>query len=533
MKPCLSLLAILIPCVALGASDPYGNTEHEGVPEVEGHALVSYARADWQEPLRLSVNDGNESISPRLVADGSGRIHTVWKDNWHSHNEILYRSGGETAWDEIETISDPDTSHNSPWIAADSDRNLHTVFLRWTGIPWGDYDIGYRKYDYDLGMWEAEERLTYQDAIGSSGRPKVLCDAGDVVYVFWLYDDAPRAIWHMCNDGSGWTAKETVTAPTDSPNGYFGTAVSPDNTIHCVWQDYRSGTAELYHRYLRDGSWSASTAVTNNGIASVYPRLAADALSNIYLVYGGGASLDEKIHVLVWDAATETWGPETVFPSQMAMPHVDIAVDQSNGDVHLTFHEWVISNTEIMYKHYDASSGAWEETVQLTSGNPHTRLDPQICLDPSGYAHIVWWDERDGTGQEEIYYTTNRAGAGIGESFAGVGDQLRLIVGPNPFTGATEILVATGESYGLTEIPITAGQHSGLADRGVTDDLGIYDIDGRLVTSLGFPQGAPYRPATVLWNGRDRYGRECPAGVYVLRLEHGTMSVSSRVIKVE
>ncbi|MCK4305343.1 MAG: hypothetical protein KAY24_13985, partial [Candidatus Eisenbacteria sp.] len=251
MKPYFVLLALLVPCVALGADDPYrsigweakgsterdayGSTHYETTPQVEGYALTSYAKAAWQEEVRLSCNDARESINPRLVSDPTGVIHVVWKDNWHAHNEILHRSGGGTSWNEIQTISDPDTSHNSPWIAIDSDRNLHVVFLRWTGIPWGDYDIGYRKYNHALGMWELEERLTNFEAIGHSGRPKVLCDTSGTVHIFWLYDDPPRAIWYMYNDGSGWTAKETVTDPADSPNGYFGTTVGPDNTIHCVW----------------------------------------------------------------------------------------------------------------------------------------------------------------------------------------------------------------------------------------------------------------------------------------------------------
>ena len=469
---------LIFPLFVWGFSvDYYGNVDWS-----HDRYFLTVADKDtppgWRRDERLSLNDGKESISPRGIADASYRIHAVWKDNrrLHGRDEIHYRVRIDTLWDTLVCISNLDTAHNSPWIAVDSKNNIHVVFLRWFGVPYAYYDVGYRKYNAETGIWEPEERVTYFDSISLSGRPKILCDANDILFAFWLKDrENPPTIWYATNSGSGWSQKMRVTDTTDSPNGYFGVTVAPENLIHCVWQDYRTGNAEIYHKFYQNGIWTQSKPVTANGFTSVYPRISPDSSSDIHLVYGGGTSLNEKIHYLVWDAQTHLWGPETAFPSQMALPHVDIAVDRKSDDVHLVFHEAIGGNIEIVYKYYDAQTGEWKPNQQLTFNYPGLRLDPQIALDPGGYVHLLWWDERDQTGEEEIYYKTNRLAPEVTE-----GDVSTIPIGtfyPNPFTGQVY--------FGIT--PET-----------------IVDVNGRVVKRLDKP----------FWDGRDNSGKECRAGIY-------------------
>ena len=514
MKNLLFLFVLMTPFIVLGDVDQFGNTDHNIIPETYILDCPADTPAGWRDDERLSLNDARESISPRVVSDAFSRIHVVWKDNrrLHGSDEIHYRARIDTLWDSLYAISQLDTSHNSPCIAVDKRNNLHVVFLRWMGIPGALYDIGYRKYNDSLSLWEPEERVTKYDSIGLSGRPWVLCDTNDVIYVFWLnQNDSPTTIWYMSKADTTWGAQLAVTDIDDSPNGYYGVAVAPDNTIHCVWQDYRSGTAELYHRYYQDGSWSSSQVVTANGFASVYPRLAADTLSNMHLVYGGGSSLNEKIHYLVWDSGSQTWGEETKFPSQMALPHVDITVSPLDSDVHLTFHESISGHIEIMYKHYDTQTGQWEPNVQLTFNYPDLRLDPQICLDPDDYVHLVWWDYRDGTGQEEIYYKTNRVTPGIQEFAAVTKSNIVLTAHPNPFCSATDI------RWQITSNRLKT------ADNGL--QISIYDVTGKLIGQ--FDRETVAQSNQITWTGDN-----LPPGVYFLRCETNVINETLKLIKI-
>jgi hypothetical protein len=465
----------------------------------------------WTVDELLSLNDVKESISPRGVSDSQGKIQLVWKDNRRllGHDEIHYRVRTDTTWSSFIAVSNLDTSHNSPWVAVDGKNNVHVVFLRWFGAPFAYYDVGYRKYSDSLTLWEPEERITLNDSIGLAGRPKVLCDTNNVVYAFWLDDnEVPQRIWYASNNGTGWIAKMAVTDSTDDPRGFYGVGISPDNTIHLVWQDYRSGLPELYHRYYQGSSWTSSDTVTTNGFASVYPRLSADSLNNMHLVYGGGTSLNEKIHYLVWDSFTQTWGSETKFPSQMGVPHVDIAVSPLNSDVHLTFHESISSNIEIMYKHYDAQLNQWEPNVRLTFNYPDIRLDPQITLDPNDYVHLVWWDQRDGTGQEEIYYKTNKVPTGIEETDMIPKGDFRLKVYPNPFHFSTMIRY---------QIPSTNQVN-----------LSIYNITGRLVQTLvdETQKAGVYQ---IHWDSRAPESG-VRSGIYFYRLKSGDLISTKKLI---
>lgn len=530
MKNLFLLGMLLVPIMASGYVDYYGNTDEHIMPDMEIVNCPQDTPPGWREDERLSLNDAKESISPRGVSDALGRIHVVWKDNrrLHGFDEIHYRVRIDTLWDSLYAISNLDTVHNSPWIAVDKKNNVHVVFLRWFGAAFANYDVGYRKYNDSLSVWEPEERITQSDSIGLTGRPMVLCDTNDVVYAFWLnVNQLPPTIWYSTNNGTGWSPKMEVTDVNDTPDGYFGIAVAPDNRIHCVWQDYRSGTPELYHRYLQDGFWSQSVAVTVNGFASVYPRLSADTLSNIHFVYGGGLSLSEKIHYLVWDSSTQIWGPETTFSSQMALPHVDIAVSPLDSDVHLTFHESIAGHIEIMYKHYDAQTEQWKPSVQLTFNYPDLRLDPQICLDPDDYVHLFWWDERDGTGQEEIYYKTNRIQLEVEEVKPELTNGMELLAYPNPFKQ-------------MTEISFSVERKAYSVERSA---LSIYDITGRLIKNLSLPtayspglaprSGTGLVPTVVSWDGLDELGNDCPPGVYILNVEAEGISKSLMLIHIE
>lgn len=84
-----------------------------------------------------------------------------------------------------------------------------------------------------------------------------------------------------------------------------------------------------------------------------------------------------------------------------------------------------------------------------------------------------------------------------------------VIVGPNPFSSSTEIIVS--------------------ATVGGPVRVEIFDASGRMVRSLG---DAPTRtsPMRLPWNGRDDRGRELPEGTYFCRIHDGNQEISRSVV---
>jgi hypothetical protein len=100
---------------------------------------------------------------------------------------------------------------------------------------------------------------------------------------------------------------------------------------------------------------------------------------------------------------------------------------------------------------------------------------------------------------------------GIGMS-VGVGPQaspasLSLRVSPNPAPGRVALLVG--------------------AERPGPVRVSVIDLGGRLVRRFDDSLSTP--GTTLVWDGRDGTGRPVPAGVYLITLDAGGRSISSRV----
>jgi|GEM_PF-6847570 len=63
-----------------------------------------------------------------------------------------------------------------------------------------------------------------------------------------------------------------------------------------------------------------------------------------------------------------------------------------------------------------------------------------------------------------------------------------------------------------------------------TVSLRVYDVGGRVISTLLDDETAPAGLNKVVWRGRDESGRTVPAGLYFYRLESGSYSETKRVV---
>ncbi len=371
----------------------------------------------WTPDTLLSLNDAQESRDPALAIDNLGQLHAVWKDNRRlgGYDEIHYRCKDSIGWSEFFSIGNLDTVHHTPDIATGSDNSAHVVFMRRWGGSYTYFDVGYRRRDGVTGDWDPEERLTNQDSLGYSGRPQVLV-AGDTVFAFWLRErEVPPEIVYCSNNGSGWTAPVTATGAGAVPTGYYDIHATDDGWVHIVWQDSRSDTQQLWHRFHNGDSWLTPERVTFHGYEAIQPDMGSDSSGNIHLVYtGGGPEL--RIHYRIWDRATTTWGPVTHFYSWAGAPRPMVGVNKLTGERHLTH----VGNQDIWaltYRRYDPGSGLWTDSTMLTWYDVATGPGKPM-LDSGGYVHLLFWDQRFGS-QEEVFYKTNRVETGLAEQMTG------------------------------------------------------------------------------------------------------------------
>ncbi|GAH97260.1 unnamed protein product, partial [marine sediment metagenome] len=106
---------------------------------------------------------------------------------------------------------------------------------------------------------------------------------------------------------------------------------------------------------------------------------------------------------------------------------------------------------------------------------------------------------------------------GIAEEF--VTNQFNgLQITPNPFKSKTDISFGIGHRA-------KCGEHSA---EGI--ELKIYDVSGRMVKSFNLASGILSLASAVSWSGKDQLDRPVPAGVYFVRLETETRSLTRKVI---
>ena len=104
----------------------------------------------------------------------------------------------------------------------------------------------------------------------------------------------------------------------------------------------------------------------------------------------------------------------------------------------------------------------------------------------------------------EIY-----GGSAVGDPAPGSGG-LRLTAAPNPFAGETVFLY---------ELPVRSSA-----------TLTVYDVAGRLVSSVRREGPAVAGEHSVRWDARDAQGRRLPPGIYLYRLDAGSVSRTGRLV---
>jgi hypothetical protein len=141
--------------------------------------------------------------------------------------------------------------------------------------------------------------------------------------------------------------------------------------------------------------------------------------------------------------------------------------------------------------------------VTLSAGSLGGKDDPVVCAGWDDGAYYAWTDFRsDGGVYAQNIQSDGTLGQYLGIESEGAGFAVRI--SPNPSRGAVSISL------------------SGPVGRTVV--VGIYDLAGRLVDSLGTVLGE--EGATLLWNRRD----SVPPGIYLVRTSCGESVTSRRMV---
>jgi hypothetical protein len=120
---------------------------------------------------------------------------------------------------------------------------------------------------------------------------------------------------------------------------------------------------------------------------------------------------DRDIFYRKWTKATKTWSTIEVVSTESTADGNDpaIAVDPS-GNVHIVWIDITALDepgvdSDIFYKMKDVSTGLWSTTEIASSSSIDYSFQPDVAVDSSGNAYVVWFDHHnfDGTDTDIIF----------------------------------------------------------------------------------------------------------------------------------
>ncbi len=212
----------------------------------------------------------------------------------------------------------------------------------------------------------------------------------------------------------GWSTPAQLSTQSDYDQYEPKTAVDASGASHVVWYGYDStGTNEhIYYTTNASGTWSAPVLLSTQSDYDQYnPQIALDAGGKAHVVWYGYDSTDTDVHIYYTTNASGTWSAPVLLSTQSDynQQYPQIALDAS-GKAHVVWYGYDSGeNYEHIYYTTNAS-GTWSAPVLLSTQSDYSQYDPQIALDAGGKAHVVWYGEDSGDYAYQIYYTTNASG---------------------------------------------------------------------------------------------------------------------------
>lgn len=229
---------------------------------------------------------GQSASRPRVVVDGSGVTHVVWRRSDGANTIVQHRSiaADGTVAAATDDLSAAGQSADNPAIAVDGLGVAHIAWRRFNGA---NDIVQYRSIAADGTVAAATDDLS---APGQSAvQPRISTDPLGVTHVVWRRSDGANSIvQHRSVAADG-----TVSGTTDDLSAAGESAVDPGvstgalNVTHIVWLRSDGTNIILQHRMIADdGTVSATTDdLTATGQDAAAPFVSVDAMSVAHVVW--------------------------------------------------------------------------------------------------------------------------------------------------------------------------------------------------------------------------------------------------------
>lgn len=190
---------------------------------------------------------------------------------------------------------------------------------------------------------------------------------------------------------------------------------------YAIWVDQRNGGSnDIFFSYRPSpyDPWGTNEIVNSDATPNdqYSPALAVDSSGNAYAVWVDRRNDYQEDIYFVYRPAGGPWQPDELVTTAVTttIQYVpDIAVDDS-GNAYVVWADGRNGNRDIYFAYRPAGGGSWtEEQVNDVTNTawPDGRVSPSIAVDATGNAVVVWTDERSSL---DVYSDYRPAGGSWG-----------------------------------------------------------------------------------------------------------------------
>jgi len=245
-----------------------------------------YDEAGWSANQQITHGKGilpgsGLAERPTLTLDHQNQLHCAWGDNRISMNnyEIFYKTYNEESWSDDQRLTNVWGKSKNPSIIVDSQNNLHLVY---EDDREGNKELYYKTMS-NSGTWSEDERLT--DAEKASILPVIVADSQDNLHVLWI--DQRHGNWEVfykIRTKAGWGSDQRLTAGNFARS--LAATVDTRDNLHVVYYDARQGTHAIYYLMKSEVGWSSERPlVAERSTKMRNPSIITDSDGNLHMTW--------------------------------------------------------------------------------------------------------------------------------------------------------------------------------------------------------------------------------------------------------
>jgi Mg-chelatase subunit ChlD len=378
----------------VAASNAVGNSAGTAAPPVGGTTWVPSVRVDT----------AGSASNPDVEIGPGGAAYSVWFDTKNSTDYDIQFSkwASSGGWSAEQRITSTTTGRQErPTIGVDTTGN---AFVVWTDFRAGSTnpDIYYAKRAAGGSTWTTEVKVSSDT--GSAAQQDVQIAVLPNGSAITVWSDKRSSQWNIYSarlaaGATTWGTNLRVTSNTSATieKSRPRVVLKSDGTAIAVWADARNGNLDIYSATLAPlgTAWSTNVKVSDDPGSAVQstPALGIDSTGNATVAWVDARTTSPQVRVANRPAATGTWSASTAVSNNAnsggSLISPDIAV-RGDGRVAVAWSQLLdIWGTERL-----AGSSTWTTPGQW-SDLATNMLDepPAVALDGSRL-FVMWYSHQ-------------------------------------------------------------------------------------------------------------------------------------------